>query len=279
MRKFLQRCFWTLSLSALVAITNEAPAGLIYDVRFAASQPAGVNVGGTKAVTVNTSATGAVVNLELWATITNPTTAGTQKSFSTGQGSFVSSIGLGLSKLHGNLRGGAAEATISTVNNTAGYNGTGATSGFVQDLNADGDLDVGNLVNAAGGLGNTWFVAVGPASFAQAGAGGAGADASFLIGTTTFTVTDNSLIAGDLASINFTPRVRTSGTAATTTNHRWWEDGATLITVAGNSPLVSVGLPAIISVNAIPEPSTLALGGLLVAGFAGCQLRRRRLVK
>lgn len=279
MRKFLQQCFWTLSLIGLVSIANEAPAGLIYDVRFAAAQPAGVNLGNTKSVTVETSAIGAVVNLELWATITNAGTPGTQKAFSTGQGSFVSSIGTGLSKLHGNLRGGPLEATISLVNNVAGYNSTGASSGFVQDLNADTDLDVGNLTNIGAGLANTWFNAVGPASFGQAGDGGAGADASFLIGTTTFTITDAGLALGDIASINFAPRARTSGTTATQNNHRWWENGATLISVRGDSPQISVGAPAIISVNAIPEPSTLALGGLLVVGLAGCQLRRRRLVK
>src|SRR5688572_30896956 len=91
--------------------------------------------GGGKEVTI--TGVGQKVNLEVWATVTGDNSSNTDEGLQIAVGSLLSS----------NISGGAAKGKIA-VSLVAPFNALGSSKGFAQDLDSDGDLDVGSNDNA-----------------------------------------------------------------------------------------------------------------------------------
>ena len=172
-------CFEPLESRELLSLT--------IDVRLA---------GGGKSATV--SAVDQVIKMEVWA-IANGANGSADESLFGVMGSFLSS------------NGGAAKGNLS-AELVSPFTATGSDPGSVDDLDGDGDADVGSNddSNADG-----FFVA--RSSSPVSNGSGSGDTKSFKIGTLEFKVTQ--LLSGTETKINFDPR--SSEFAAV-----WAEDGA-----------------------------------------------------
>src|SRR6185503_11328340 len=78
------------------------------------------------------SSVGQVIAMEAWATVSGSNGVA-DEGFQVGQGSFVSA----------DFNGGSVSGTLS-VNRTFPFTGSGSQNGAQQDLDGDGDLDVGS---------------------------------------------------------------------------------------------------------------------------------------
>jgi len=253
-------------------------AVMTYDLRIASATGAGVVQDGK---TFTNAANGDVLTLNLYAVLSNSSGTQLDDGMQAAWGSFKSTGSA--TTVQGTLRGDAA-GSPSTQNNVAPFNGGTSVSGLKTDLDGDGDLDVGNNQTAG---------TISPAnSFFQATTNGAtifGTNATagspeFLIGTTTFTVTDASQI--NPTSLNFIPRLNTSGGVSGPRIHKFSIDGVTYAVDANGNGAASVGTNTTATTGtlvvgsaivvsppvAAPEPATLGLLGVAAAAL----LRRRK---
>jgi hypothetical protein len=224
----------------LGGIASQADASLIIDVR-ATGSSGGTVIGDPKNVTV--SAPGDTVVLSVFARI-NGTNGSNDESLSAAHGSLQTTGGSGLL---GNLGG--------SPRRTNPFTGASSQEGSVQDIDADGDLDVGSSGSSVTGK----FVArvdapiVLPAADANTG--------EIQIGQMVFTYTGG----GSDTFAQFLRRTNATGgnlfSAAT-----WFEDGISKAPTVGEYGL---GAPVHI---VVPEPTGLALAGLASLGL----LARRR---
>jgi len=215
---------------------DQADAALIVDVR-ATGGSAGVIVT-PKNVTL--TAPGDTVILSVFARI-NGTNGTNDESLSSNHGSLSSGVGT----LLGNLAGGRS----------APFTGSSSQNGSVQDIDGDGDLDIGSTGSSVTGK----FVArsdaptVLPPTDANSG--------EVQIGQFTFTYTGG---AGETFANFITRKNQTGGnlfSAAT-----WFQDG---ISSAPTTDVYDIGAPVHL---VIPEPTSAALMGLASLGL----LARRR---
>ena len=223
------------SAIALVAMGSMAYAApLTYELRAVqAGSTATVAADGKHAVGIP----GQTVVLELWAMIENTDGNGGNDAFKLGHGGFKSSVG-------------GLLADLGNVNLLAPWNTGTAAPGKVVDLDGDTDKDIGaSDGNQAADL---YFQSVdsrlGDSQFGN----GAGPTTNFLIATLTATITGNN---GN-TDVNFVPRNKTSGAAASKLNHQFIQDGVQK-QLAGTAANVGTGAPVNIAV--IPEPSTMFL--------------------
>lgn len=213
---------------------------------------------GTGAKVVDVCRAGDVVEIDLYAIVQNLDGDPTNDGLLVTMGSFVSDPG----PLFGDLRGDVAGQPQTKTNNVAPFDATATQSGFQQDLDGDGDWDVGSY-DAGSPAVLMWFIA------------GSGMEpvmgvdsAEFLIGRTTFTVTEGGF--GDATGILYVPRVRTTGIPSQRLTNKFVSDGVTY-KLSGADPEVSTsGL----RVRMVPEPLTLV--GVLagVGALARYVLRR-----
>jgi len=264
-----------LSGAAAMGMCTAANAALTIDVR--ALSINGVNISGANTPKSITAANvGDVVTFGVYADVTgtNPAKFQTLQSFS---GSFLSSGGA--------TRGNMVPAPIRI----APFNASSSSVGLAQDLDGDGDLDIGsnNDSDAANFFADRAAVLTGPHStdangntvFTTAGTAPTSIanGTEYRVGTLRLTLT----AGGTATSVNF--RTRIAGTAAT-----WSEDADEISNVDPDSGITSIsysggtqgtvfaaGLPVLVSAvggGTTPEPATLSLAGL--AGLA--MVRRRR---
>jgi len=256
-----------------MGMCGAANAALTIDVR--ALQINGVNISGSNAPKDVKVVNGDVVTFGVYADVTgsNPAKFQTLQSFS---GSFLSS--------GGTTRGNMTPAPVRI----APFNAASSSVGLAQDLDGDGDLDIGsnNDADAANFFADRAAVLTGPHSTDANGAsvfgaftptpisGGLGTE--YRVGTLRLTITT----PGTATLVNFRPRV--AGTAAT-----WSEDadetttfdpdanggaGANIVTYSGGTQGTAFLAGGPVSVaGAVPEPMSLSL-----AGLAGLALVRRR---
>jgi len=254
-----------------MGMCGAADAALTIDVR--ALQINGANISGQNtAKEIKVVNVGDVITFGVYADVTgsNPAKFQTLQSFS---GSFLSSGGT----TFGNM--------VPAASRTPPFNASSSSVGLAQDLDGDGDLDIGsnNDADAANFFADRAANLTGPSStdangnsvFTQAGtqptpiAGGT----EYRVGTLRMTVTALGLTQ---TAVNFRPRV--AGTAAT-----WAEDadqistvdpdtGATIITYSGGTQGTAFLAGTPVLVGGVPEPMSLSLVGL--AGLA--VVRRRR---
>jgi len=160
-------------------------------------------MGGTSSTQV--ASVGQVVSLEVWAVITDPKNLPSEDGLNDAVGSFLSTA-VGTNPVAGNL----AAAVVSP------FDANGSQDGTSQDLNGDGNLDVGSNddANAEG-----FFFARSSGEETASGGVIVGNALELQIGTLTYTVT--SLNFGTETDINFRPRGSESGGYAAV----WVEDG------------------------------------------------------
>ena len=183
--------------------------------------------GGGKAASV--TGVGQKINLEVWATVKGANSSTTDDGFQMTHGSMLST----------NINGGAANGTlVATL--AAPFNGGGSAPGQQNDLDGDGDLDVGiadDLVSTG------HFVA--RAAAMQYGN-------SFKIGTAVFTVTSLKSTTGQT---NLAFRIQPSKSY----HHIWREDGVAQSPFLGD-PYAS-GTPVVIKRSGSTTPTTYSISG------------------
>ncbi len=141
--------------------------------------------------TAQVSFPGQVLNLQVWAVITDPQNLPSESGVQDVDGSFLAT-NVGPGPVAGNL---TAAAVISP------FDANGSQNGTSQDLNGDGNLDIGSNDNST--VDNFFFARSGGMQTASP-SNVVGNTAQFQIGTLTYTVT--SLNFGGEEDINFRPR-------------------------------------------------------------------------
>jgi hypothetical protein len=224
--------------AAVAGLGLAARAALVIDVR-ATSANGGAVLHNPKLVLVQNATPGAVITFDVFGVVTDNNNA---VSFDQGILSFEGSF-LSTNVGNGSVRGDLLARRAAT------FLGTGGSNGFVQDLDADTDLDVGSNNNASS-------VNFFRARSTSAPAHVPGVEA--LVGTVTMTLTSNTGgFHTQVTHVNFRPRV--SSTAAS-----WFENGTQI-----TSSDFSSGPPVVL--QNVPEPAALGLLGVTGA----CALARR----
>ncbi len=169
------------------------------------------NADGSASADVST--VGQVLTLDVLAIVSSSNNDPTQDGFQDLTGSFIATAG-----------GGASVAGNLAATNLSPFHANGAQPGTSQDLNGDGNLDVGSNdpVDTTG-----YFIArASPVQTADTGTI-VGNTLEFKIATLSYTVT--SLSGGGQTDINFIPYDDPSGVA----NASWAENGATIYPAIG----------------------------------------------
>jgi hypothetical protein len=191
--------------------------------------------GGTSATVTSV---GQVINLQVLALVTDANNTPSEDGFEDCTGSFLSTA----------VDGHAIAGNLDCTANVAPFNANGAFVGTVQDLNGDGNLDVGSNVTAASNQSTAsyFFARASPLqTSASPYATIVGNALEFQIATLTYTVT--SLNEGGTTDINFRPFVAGIPEAA-----GWTEGGAERDNVNG---VFQAGAPYVVSDPAIiPAP-------------------------
>jgi len=223
--------------AAVAGLSSAAQASLTYDLRAALSSNVNNPIVDGKNVTVNQAS--GTITFNVFAVVVAPDNGNAlDEGFVAGNGNFLST-----GPTHGNLV--AARGPL--------YLGTGGSDGTVQDLDGDGDLDVGGTNTT--GAANFFNPRVGTAPTPIMGS-------SQLVGTVVMTLT------GGLGATTVNFQVKPGNPLGTA---QWIENGVSTIAGSGNPPAVfQAGSP--VNLNSVPEPTTIGLIGLAGLGM----LARRR---
>ena len=231
------------ALSLLVLLLpGTASAGLKYDLR--------VTGGGTSAIV---TANGQVISIDLFAVVTGASGNAAVEGFQNGFGAISSSTG-------GNIKGNLSATLVNP------FNASGATPGKVQDLDADGDKDVGSMSNSY----TTDLLFARAGSMQTTGGTPITDGIEFKLATLSFTVTSVASF-GDFTPITLAFRVP-AFSQPLEISALWTVDG-----VAQNSDGLGGGTVPTVGTSvmiAVPEPTSVAL--LSLAALALAARRRPR---
>jgi len=220
-----------------------ASAGLNYDLRVS---------GGGKTAMVNS--VGQVITLDLFAQVTGATGNAAAEGFQEGFGSVLSSAG-------GNISGSLSSSFV------APFDAIGAQAGKQQDLDADGDPDLGS--NATAHSSDFFFAR----STSMQTTGTAITDG------TEFKIASFSLTVQSIADYFTAPPISINFRVPLFANNLdiealWQQDNlATDSNGMNGGTQPTVGAAVMI---AVPEPSTFGLLAVVAAGFAARRRRRAR---
>ncbi len=159
--------------------------------------------GGT---TAEVTSVGQVINMQVWATVTGTNSTGTDDGVQDVNGSFVSP----------NTSWGSALGTLQATS-ISPFNASGSNSGASQDLDGDGDLNVGTTGHETVAA-SYWHARSG--SMTTTGGTLVTNGQSFEVATLTFTVT--KILPGNTTNITFIPQDTINGITQV-----WSEDGVT----------------------------------------------------
>jgi MYXO-CTERM domain-containing protein len=242
-----------------IGAAQHADASLIIDLRATAVN--GLAIPASKDVTVEA---GNTVTMSIFAQVSG-TNAANDDTVQSVAGNIVST---------GGLLGNLSAAPTNTGSGLFNFRGNGAQNGATQDLDADGDLDVGTPMNNQN---VTQFFNARSNGPVTPGTVLSASQAEVLIGRVTFTVGAG---ADGETFVNFVNRVENNGTPATE-GAVWFQDGG--FDGDGNVQSVNPFNPTVagavfdrgsaVRLSVIPEPTGLALAG--VAGL-GLLARRRK---
>ena len=184
------------SVNFFETLENRRLLSLTVDVRLAPGSSPNIN------------SVGQVVNLEIWANAKGSNGTGTDEGLHNLAGSILSA----------NVASGAAKGTLNATL-LAPFNGMGSSSGQQNDLDGDGDLDVGNTDPAANTAQGIFYARSNNATTTGGTVSSTGR--SFKIATATFTVTQLLSTSGS-TELTFVPHI---SSAFNGTNAVWREDG------------------------------------------------------
>jgi len=234
-----------LSGAAAAAITTSAAQAIfVFDIRAVSATGGATRINNKSVAFVPGQA--ATVSFELWGLIQEPYAVGTEDGNPNNEankimaGSFLTT---GASVM-GNLA-----ATI-----TAPFTNSGSSNGTIQDLDGDGDLDVGS--NVAGDDPNYWGTRANDLTNGVPGQ-------SALLGNMTLTIGAGGVVAGSDTILSFRKK-----TGAASGVGSWNENGVSRLS---NSTNVSTGTNVVLTPG-VPEPTSIGLIGLAGLGM----LARRR---
>ncbi len=264
-----------LAITACFVPASSQAMQLTYEIRV---NPVGTSAGVTIAPDFKSAvanAPGDVIALSLFAILNNANGNNADDGLTQTNGSFTSNNG----GLQGNLRGDTnfVAGGNTQQNNVAGFQAGVSQSGFsFNNIDGDGDLDVGSLVQTGSFNPAPWFIAVGGtgAGGTTFGTGATTSATTLLIGATTFTL-GASALANQSTLVNYVPRIKTDGTIGQRNLHKFVLDGA-IVSLAGNDANLAVGTPVTLSL--IPEPSAFGmvlLGAMGLVGFRRYGGKRR----
>jgi hypothetical protein len=234
-----------LSGAAVGMMAGAANAALNIDIRATTHNGAPLGAGESPKL-IPVVSNGDVITFDIFAVVTGTNTVTNDDKIISVSGSWRSS--------NGGLKGNLLADYVRSVEDPPfnGYDAPGASVGLQQDLDGDGDLDVGSNVDSAA---NDFWAA----RYVQATGQSAPFPNGRRIGFGTFTVTNNT----GQTIVNFDGR-----NAATAANY--FQDG-TAVSEASQDGLVGLQIGQG-GGGVTPEPATLSLAGL--AGLA--MVRRRR---
>ncbi len=233
-----------VALSLLVLLLpGTASAGLKYDLR--------VTGGGTNAIV---TANGQVISIDLFAVVTGASGNAAIEGFQNGFGAVTSSMG-------GNIQGNLSATLVNP------FNANGSTPGKVQDLDGDGDKDLGSMSNSY--TTDLLFARAGSMQTPATGGTPITDGVEFKLATLSFTVTSVASFS-DFTPITVAFRVP-SFSQPLEIAALWTVDG-----VAQNANGVGGGTAPTVGTSvtiAVPEPTSVALFSLAALALGA---RRRR---
>jgi hypothetical protein len=217
-------------------------AGMTLELR-ATGGSGGVGVVNPKLVDVSEAQPGDIVTFDIIALITGKNANPNDEGFTNVYSSFLSDNA-------GAVRGNMV-ATVTPL-----YRASGASNGFSQDLDSDGDFDIGsNVDGSATNFFHARHSSVEPAI-----------GQLHTIGTLTMTLTQ--IPKGVFGStVNCRPRIATVAGA-------WFEDGSATGTAAQGPSAIGIGAPVILS--DVPEPGAIGLVGITAAAMFARRRDERR---
>jgi len=248
--------------------SSQSNAALVIDVRATAVSGGGTVVGNGNlpggGKTVNGLGSGSIVTMGVFAQVSGTNGNNTDE--------WLQSVGGSFSTTAGDLR--ANFVTPSSVNGVNGWNGSGFQNGSIQDIDADGDLDLGS---AGTDIVGKFFARSNSPDSRTLDLATDPDNGALIRGTPHFTTIDAnttetrigtirlSYQSGGQAFANFIPRAAQEGAL-------WWEDTPDRTTNQhdGTTGLYQAGSP--IALNGVPEPGSLGLMSLAALGL----LRRRK---
>lgn len=253
MRKVTRR-FRRIILPVIAcAVTGVARADLTFNLRAVSVNGAALS-GAQTPHSIPSVAAGDLIAFDVFALVTGTDANFTNDKLTLADGSFRSTTVSGGGPL-GNLKMDIVRAELDDDGNivTPGWDRAASSVGLQQDLDGDGDLDVGS--NNDGNAANFWAVI--HTSFPSGG--NAGLPNGVKVGFGTFTVT-SPVLGSTLIRFDGRNAVTASG---------FTQDGTFISTATMDSTLLDS-----ILVSAIPEPTSMTIVGAGLTYLGWCRWRR-----
>jgi len=237
-----------LSGAAAAAVTTSAAQAIfVFDVR-ATGATGGATLVNNKSVTL-AAGQAATVTFQLWGMVSEPYGSGLPEDGNPNNENIKLMIGSFLTN-GTSVKGNLAATVVATMQ------ANGFSTGTIQDLDGDGDLDIGS--NASSSAADYWAARTTDTTNGLVGQ-------QSLLGTMTLNVVGTDVVVnGTDTTVNFRKKTGPANSVG-----QWTENGTAVISNASN---VTSGGNVVLTPTGVPEPTSIGLIGLAGLGM----LARRR---